>query len=100
MFVTISHIEANLFSDAGCNIKKDCNVNAACYLDEISMTHYCRCKDGYSGDGYACKEDVIGCNIIDNCGKHASCIFDPNEGGYRCKCDLQKVLIWLDNKYL
>jgi hypothetical protein len=77
--------------DAGCNIKKDCDSNAACYLDEISMTHYCRCKDGFSGDGYSCKADVIGCNIIDNCSKFAKCLFDQQEGGYRCKCDSNRV---------
>jgi hypothetical protein len=45
-------MSVSFFPDAGCDIKKDCDANAACYLDEISMTHYCRCKDGFSGNGH------------------------------------------------
>ncbi len=82
--------------DAGCDIKNDCDPShGECVLDDDAgggtYEYYCRCADGFSGDGHFCKKDVIGCNIIDNCGAQAECLFDFEERGYRCKCDERRV---------
>ena len=64
-------------------------------MDKLTSEHYCRCLDGFKGDGYSCEVDILGCNIINNCGKYALCEFNPNEGGYRCTCDEARVSLFV-----
>lgn len=50
--------------------------------------YYCKCKQGYDGDGITeCKLYVPTCNDLNNCGKHAQCLYESNQDTYYCKCD-------------
>lgn len=75
-------------ADAGCDITKDCDVNANCRYNE--GRHQCICNDGFQGNGKVCEKVVIGCNILNNCATYAFCDFNALEGGYRCHCDTSR----------
>ncbi|MCP9264851.1 Nidogen-1 [Dirofilaria immitis] len=88
------------FVDAmlGCDQLGNCDLNAVCVLDAYTNRHYCRCLDGFDGDGYTCEivrqhtllpsllPDSKVCREASDCNQNAHCVVRENSSDYFCEC--------------
>ncbi|KAL3985317.1 G2F domain family protein [Acanthocheilonema viteae] len=85
----------------GCDQLGNCDLNAVCVLDAYTHRHYCRCLDGFDGDGYVCEsvpqntilpsllpETIDGkiCREASDCHQNAHCVVRENSLDYFCEC--------------
>lgn len=69
---------------ASCN----CGENAECVPNFQTKRYDCKCKYGFTGDGYACTP--LPCNEYSNCNENARCDLTP-KGAYECRCNPGKL---------
>ncbi|CAG9539309.1 unnamed protein product [Cercopithifilaria johnstoni] len=84
--------------EAPCNILNNCNINADCIFeknDRGESVYHCRCRPGFSGDGYRCTMTsldnlpayaVLGCDQLGNCDLNAVCVLDAYTNRHYCRC--------------
>ncbi|OZC09732.1 G2F domain protein [Onchocerca flexuosa] len=85
----------------GCDKLGNCDLNAVCVLDAYTSRHYCRCLDGFDGDGYMCEVvrqntllppllpepiDAKTCREASDCHQNAHCVVRENSLDYFCEC--------------
>ncbi|VIO98295.1 Uncharacterized protein BM_BM4383 [Brugia malayi] len=85
----------------GCDQLGNCDLNAVCVLDAYTGRHYCRCLDGFDGDGYMCETvrqntllpsllpepaDAKTCREASDCHQNAHCVVRENSLDYFCEC--------------
>uniref|UniRef100_A0A915PNJ4 Uncharacterized protein n=1 Tax=Setaria digitata TaxID=48799 RepID=A0A915PNJ4_9BILA len=85
----------------GCDQLGNCDLNAVCVLDAHTNRHYCRCLDGFDGDGYICETvqqntllppllqeqgDERTCREASDCHQNAHCVVRENSLDYFCEC--------------
>uniref|UniRef100_A0A158Q8F9 Nidogen-1 n=1 Tax=Elaeophora elaphi TaxID=1147741 RepID=A0A158Q8F9_9BILA len=85
----------------GCDQLGNCDLNAVCVLDAYTSRHYCRCLDGFDGDGYMCETvpqstpqpsllpepiDAKICREASDCHQNAHCVVRENSLDYFCEC--------------
>lgn len=64
-----------------------CVENAECLYDSDYQTHYCACKENFTGDGITeCKPKPMGCDILNNCDPNAECNYNVSSSMYECEC--------------
>lgn len=86
-------------SDVGCDILRNCDVNAQCLWNTQQSKYACDCNPGYKGNGLICKEDLLSCNILQNCGQNAECGLDAETRSFKCQC-LPVSYSWMFYLYL
>ncbi|VDK30848.1 unnamed protein product [Gongylonema pulchrum] len=81
-----------------CNVVNNCDTNGDCIFeknDRGDSVYRCRCRPGFSGDGYRCAMTsldnlpayaVLGCDQLGNCDRNAECVRDAYSDGYFCRC--------------
>ncbi|XP_047508934.1 nidogen [Pieris napi] len=66
-----------------CDVLNDCDQNAIC--TPVDHTYQCICREGYTGDGYNCNQEM-NCRVNPYlCDIHASCL--KTSDGYECECN-------------
>ncbi|XP_064621672.1 nidogen-1-like isoform X2 [Lineus longissimus] len=64
---------------------KKCDLYAECAFDSNQLFYHCRCRKGFTGDGYRCYP-LGDCDKVDICHDNATCVPDVASGRHRCLC--------------